>query len=45
MSFPEIPTPLPLTPRIEFSSDLGYFTNLYEFDAIMTNNKKMEHIS
>lgn len=40
MSFPEIPTPLPLTPRIEFSSDLGYFTNLYEFDAIMTNNKK-----
>lgn len=40
MSFPEIPTPLPLTPRIEFSSDLDYFTNLYEFDAIMTNNKK-----
>ncbi|WP_294609300.1 hypothetical protein [uncultured Bacteroides sp.] len=40
MSFPEIPTPLPLTPRIEFSSDLGYFTNLYEFDAIMTNNEK-----
>lgn len=40
MSFPEIPTPLPLTPRIEFNNDLGYFTNLYEFDAIMTNNEK-----
>lgn len=40
MSFPEIPTPLPLTPRVEFSSDLGYFTNLYEFDAIMTNHEK-----
>lgn len=39
MSFPEIPTPLPLTPRIEFNSDLGYFTNLYEFDAIMTTNE------
>ena len=40
MSFPEIPTPLPLTPRMEFSNDLGYFTNLYEFDAIMTNSDK-----
>lgn len=40
MSFPEIPTPLPLTPRVEFSSHLGYFTNLYEFDAILTNNEK-----
>lgn len=39
MSFPDIPTPLPLTPRIEFNSDLGYFTNLYEFDAIMTNKE------
>lgn len=38
MSFPEIPDPLPLTPRIEFCSDLGYFTNLYEFDTIMTNS-------
>lgn len=39
MSFPEIPDPLPLTPRIEFSSDLGYFTNLYEFDANITNHE------
>lgn len=36
MSFPEIPEPLPLTPRIEFENELGYFTNLYEFDAILT---------
>jgi len=37
MSFPEIPTPLPLTPRIEFESPLGSFTNLYEFDTQMTS--------
>ncbi|MBD8387740.1 hypothetical protein [Dysgonomonas sp. BGC7] len=40
MSFPEIPDPLPLTPRIEFNSDLGNFTNLYEFDAIITNKEE-----
>lgn len=38
MSFPDIPDPLPLTPRIEFDSDLGHFTNLYEFDATMTTD-------
>lgn len=40
MSFPEISDPLPLTPRIEFSSELGNFSNLYEFDAIMTCHEK-----
>lgn len=36
MSFPEMEDVLPLTPRIEFINDLGYFTNLYEFDALLT---------
>ena len=35
MSFPEAPGIKSLTPRIEFSDGLGYFTNLYEFDAKM----------
>ncbi|MCK9279346.1 MAG: hypothetical protein M0P71_01890 [Melioribacteraceae bacterium] len=33
MSFPEIGKNLPLTPRIEYSDSIGYFTNLFEFDA------------
>lgn len=41
MSFPDIPTPLPLTPRIEFDSSLGSFTNLYEYDALMTYSDQM----
>ena len=40
MSFPEMPEILPLTPRIEFDSELGYFTNLYEFDALLTQGEK-----
>lgn len=36
MSFPEMPETLPLTPRIEFRNGSGYFTNLYEFDALLT---------
>lgn len=36
MHFPEIGDVLPLTPRIEFENDDGYFTNLYEFDGRMT---------
>ena len=40
MSFPEIPLPLPLTPRIELINARGYFTNLYEFDATMTANEE-----
>lgn len=43
MSFPEMPEPLPLTPRIEFRSDLGYFTNLYEFDALLTHKEDKEN--
>ncbi|MDR1089822.1 MAG: hypothetical protein LBL79_01995 [Prevotella sp.] len=42
MSFPDIPAPLPLTPRIEFDGASGYFTNLYEFDALMITGNKTE---
>lgn len=35
MSFPEAPGIKSLTPRIEFSDSLGYFTNLFEFDCRM----------
>ena len=40
MSFPDMPDVKPLTPRIEFSNDAGYFTNLYEFDAVLTSVEK-----
>ncbi|WP_316809688.1 hypothetical protein [Pedobacter heparinus] len=33
MSFPEAPGIKSLTPRIEFTDSLGYFTNLFEFDS------------
>jgi hypothetical protein len=33
MSFPEAPGTLSLTPRIEYTDSLGYFTNLFEFDS------------
>lgn len=36
MSFPEAPGVLPLTPRIEYTDSLGYFTNLFEFDGILS---------
>lgn len=35
MSFPEIPAPLPLTPRIELRSGTMTASNLYDFDATM----------
>jgi hypothetical protein len=35
MSFPEAPGVRSLTPRIEFTDSLGYFTNLFEFDSRM----------
>lgn len=35
MSFPEAPGVQSLTPRIEFTDSLGYFTNLFEFDGRM----------
>lgn len=34
MHFPEVTNLECLTPRIEFSNSNGYFTNLYEFDAV-----------
>ncbi len=33
MHFPQMGGILPLTSRIEYEDSLGYFTNLYEFDA------------
>jgi len=33
MSFPEAPGIMCLTPRIEYSDSVSYFTNLYEFDS------------
>ncbi|WP_028786818.1 hypothetical protein [Terrimonas ferruginea] len=36
MSFPEAPGVVSLTPRIEYTDSLGYFTNLYEYDARLT---------
>lgn len=35
MSFPEAAGVRSLTPRIEFTDSLGYFTNLFEFDSRM----------
>ena len=40
MSFPEMPEIKPLTPRIEFTNGSGCFTNLYEFDAVLTSSEK-----
>lgn len=39
MSFPEMVETLPLTPRIEFRNQNGYFTNLYEFDGRLSFSK------
>ncbi|ANE51487.1 hypothetical protein [Flavisolibacter tropicus] len=36
MSFPEAPGTMSLTPRIEYTDSLGYFTNLFEFDSRLT---------
>ncbi len=33
MSFPEAPGVLSLTPRIEYTDSVGYFTNLFEYDS------------
>jgi hypothetical protein len=38
MSFPEAPGVKSLTPRIEYTGSLGYFTNLFEFDSKMESN-------
>ena len=36
MHFPEAEGILPITPRIEHTDSNGYFTNLYEFDGIIS---------
>jgi hypothetical protein len=43
MSFPEAPGTLSLTPRIEYTDTAGYFTNLFEFDAVLTTGKEKNH--
>lgn len=40
MSFPEAPGVKCLTPRISYTDSLGYFTNLFEFDARLEVVKK-----
>jgi len=40
MHFPEAPGILPITPRIELTNENGYFTNLYEFDGILTTESE-----
>lgn len=40
MSFPEAPGILSLTPRIEYSDSMGYFSNLYEFDSRLSAEQK-----
>lgn len=36
MHFPELDSTYCLTPRIEFTNENGYFTNLYEYDGRLT---------
>jgi hypothetical protein len=38
MSFPEVDTVITLTPRIEFRAQGRYYTNLFEFDGVMTTS-------
>lgn len=40
MSFPEAPGIITITPRIEYTDSLGYFTNLFEYDSKIQLNKK-----
>ncbi|MDP1676586.1 MAG: hypothetical protein Q8L88_06935 [Bacteroidota bacterium] len=42
MHFPEVDSVACMTPRIEYSNKRGYFTNLYEFDA-MLQSKEISH--
>lgn len=39
MHFPEADTVLCLTPRIEYRNKEGYFTNLFEYDGLMSTGK------
>ncbi len=39
MHFPEAPGLRPLTPRIEYTAGRNYFTNLYEFDGLLTSRE------
>lgn len=43
MPFPDEENPLSITPRIEFTDENAYYTNLYEFDSHMTLEEKDDH--
>jgi hypothetical protein len=43
MSFPEAPGVASLTPRIEYTDTVGYFTNLYEYDSHLMIEKSKNH--
>jgi hypothetical protein len=45
MHFPEADTLKSLTPRIEFTNENGYFTNLFEFDATVFFEKNGSSIT
>jgi len=42
MSFPEAPGVICLTPRIEYTDSVGYFTNLYEFDSRLSIDSSLQ---
>jgi hypothetical protein len=42
MSFPVVDTVICLTPRIEFRSGKQYFTNLFEFDGVMSTSQRSD---
>jgi len=43
MPFPDEENPLSITPRIEFTDENAYYTNLYEFDSHMILKEKGDH--
>ena len=42
MSFPVVDTVICLTPRVEFRANGAYFTNLFEFDGVMTTSHERD---
>lgn len=39
MNYPEIDSSISITPRIEFSDSISYYTNLFEFDAYTSTSE------
>jgi hypothetical protein len=44
MHFPEAHGILPLTPRIEYQDESGYYTNLYEFDGRLSADSTISSV-